>query len=635
MSSGGTPSRRDRSQLRQEGRRRRRRVVWSAGAAVVVLLLAAGGAVAAAMLTNRDDGADTAATQAADTGPIVFPDDEPAAEAGAEPCTTVRVLSSFENAEMVAKLVEGYNAQPRDVEGSCVTVVAQTEKSGVAATDAGANFKDRPEDERPIVWIPDATSWLNVARYSGGGASVPKQGTSLGASHIVLAMPDSLADAIGWIDERPSWSEVFAVADDEEAWADVGRPELGAFKLGKTSPLIASSGEAALLASYGSVAGSIADLTAEQIEDDEVTEEVRQHELATSHYMATPEHFLWHARQAEETGSVADFLSAVIVDEKSVWDYNRGITSRDGVSRVQSTPPVEQLVPIYPTDGFYTADNPAAVLIGPWVDADEKAAGDDFVRYAVTKQGQQIVRDAGYRDLNDEMSPVVQQVGRFTASPHGALQFPGQKVLITAHQAFPEVRKRAQVLFLVDVSGSMAEPIATGDTKLAAAKDAITQALEHFSAGDNVGLAAFSDIDAGPITPGMVGEVADIGPNRTLLLRALGALKPIEFTPLYSAVDAFVAQQAAAFDPDRINAIVLLSDGKNETFAPSVDANQMLANISAHHHHTPVLVFTLAYGADADVATLQAIASATGAHYYDATDPTKVKDVLGDLVTSF
>ena len=61
----------------------------------------------------------------------------------------------------------------------------------------------------------------------------------------------------------------------------------------------------------------------------------------------------------------------------------------------------------------------------------------------------------------------------------------------------------------------------------------------------------------------------------------------------------------------------------------------MLANLGAVHHHAPVLVFTLAYGADADVATLQSIASATGAHYYDATDPTKVGDVLGDLVTSF
>ena len=635
MSSGRVPTRRDRGRLRQESRRRRRRVVWGAGAAVIVLLLAAGGAVAAALLNGQGEPAAAPNTPAANAEPVVFADDEPATTPGDEPCTTVRVLSSLENSEMVTKVVEGYNAQPREVDGSCVTVVTQADKSGIAAEDAAANFKDRPEDERPIVWIPDASSWLQVARYAGAGASVPREGTTVGSSNIVLAMPVAMAEAIGWDAERPSWGDVFDVAGDEEAWADTGHPEWGAFKLGKTSPLIASSGEAALLASYGSSAGSLAELTADEIGDDAMTEEVRQHELSTSHYMATPEHFLWHARQSEEAGSVADFLSAVIVDEKSVWDYNRGITSRDGVTRVQSTPPAEQLMPIYPTDGFYKADNPAAVLTGPWVDEEEAAAAADFVRYAATKQGQQIVRDAGYRDLNGEMSPVVEEVGKFADAPDGALPFPGQKVIIAAHDSFPEVRKRAQVLFLVDVSGSMAEPISTGDTKLAAAKDAITEALGHFAAGDNVGLAAFSDIDAGPITPGMVSEVSDIGPNRTTLLRELGALKPIEFTPLYSAVDAFVAQQAAAFDPDRINAVVLLSDGKNETFAPSVDASQMLANISAHHHHTPVLVFTLAYGADADVATLQAISSATGAHYYDATDPTKVSDVLGDLVTSF
>ena len=61
----------------------------------------------------------------------------------------------------------------------------------------------------------------------------------------------------------------------------------------------------------------------------------------------------------------------------------------------------------------------------------------------------------------------------------------------------------------------------------------------------------------------------------------------------------------------------------------------MLADLQNLHHDSPVLVFTLAYGADADVDALQAISKATGAHYYDATDPTKLRAVLGDLVTSF
>ena len=633
MSVGG-PLRRDRRELRQK--RRRRRTTWLIATGAVLLLVLAGGTLTA-FIVNGQAGApaEAGSTPDAVAEPVVFAEDEPAAASGAAPCTAVSVLSSLENAEMVSRLVAGYNAQPRDVDGSCVTVTTTMDKSGLAAEDATHSFSGLPEDQRPIIWVPDASSWIGLVRATGGGASVPEGGTSLGTSDVVLAMPEALAAAIGWDQERPTWDDVFAAADNEEAWTELGHPEWGTFKLGKTSPLIASSGQAALLASYGSTAGSVSELTRDQILDEEVTEGVRQHELATSHYMATPEHFLWHARQSEDKGSVADFLSAVIVDEKSVWDYNRGITSRDGVNRIESTPPEEKLVPIYPSDGFYVSDNPATVLTGKWVDEAEAAAGEDFVRFAGTKQGQQIVRETGYRDLNGGFDPLVAEVGRFATEPSGGIPFPRSGVIRATHEAFPEVRKRAQVLFLVDVSGSMEETIPGGKTKLAAAKDAITQALGHFTAGDNVGLAAFSAVDDGPVTPGLVSEVADAQDSRAGFLNSLGALRPVEFTPLYAAVAEFAQRRSEDWDPDRINAIVLLSDGKNETMGTTIDAQQMLSNLSAHHDHNPVLIFTLAYGADADVATLQSISSATGAHYYDATDPTKVSDVLGDLVTSF
>ena len=44
---------------------------------------------------------------------IEFPQDEPAATSGAQPCATVRVLSSHENAEMVERL--GASRQYRNV----------------------------------------------------------------------------------------------------------------------------------------------------------------------------------------------------------------------------------------------------------------------------------------------------------------------------------------------------------------------------------------------------------------------------------------------------------------------------------------------------------------------------------------
>ena len=216
------------------------------------------------------------------------------------------------------------------------------------------------------------------------------------------------------------------------------------------------------------------------------------------------------------------------------------------------------------------------------------------------------------------------------------LPLPEQDVVAAVNQAFPEVRKRAQVLFLMDVSGSMDEPISTKTTKLTAAKAAIAKALDHFTAGDKVGLAAFAQSPDGSMVPGNVSPIADVGENRDAFLKALRGLKSMGDTPLYQAVDTFASQQAESWSADRITAIVLLSDGENDTpNARTIGAEKMLANLEAMHHETPVLVFTLAYGADADVLTLQSISGATGAHYYDATDPTKLNAVLGDLVTSF
>ncbi|WP_127473527.1 vWA domain-containing protein [Microbacterium sulfonylureivorans] len=638
MSTQATTAIEERRQRRR--RRRRQFLLWTTVVSIVALVAAIGTVSTLIVSALASEESPSTAEQPAPEPQaelIEFAQDEPAATPGAEPCVTVPVMSSFENADMVAALAAAYNEKPRNVAGSCVTVTTTRDKSGVAASLVAEDFPTHSADTKPTVWLPDASTWLDVAR-SQGATALRADGTSVGSSNVVLAMPAPLAQAVGWDTAPPTWADVFAAAEDADLWSGLGYPEWGAFKLGKTSPLVATSGEAAMFASFGASAGSVAELSPAQVADATVVEEVRQHELATSHYMATPEHFLWHARQAEENGGTsADFLSAVIVDEKSVWDYNRGITSRDGVTRVESDPPQEQLVPIYPTDGHYAADNPAMRLTGDWIDPVEAEAAADFIRFARTAQGQTAVRASGYRDLNGVLDDGVAEVAHVAAAaPAGVLALPDADVVTAVHGAFPDVRKRTNVLFLIDVSGSMDEPIAGSQTKLTAAKNAIALALDHFTAGDEVGLAAFAQSADGSMLPGTVSPVADIGSSRPELLAALDDLSSMGDTPLFQAVDTFAAQQAAGWSPDRINAVVLLSDGENDApNAPTIGAEAMLDNLRALHHTTPVLVFTLAYGADADVATLQSISGATGAHYYDATDPTKVEAVLGDLVTSF
>ena len=599
-------------------------------AAAVVVGLIAAALVLPALLSPGGIGPQSTAPEA--QAEVVLPADRPAASAGADPCIPLNVLASLENADMVRSLAAAYIARPRSVDGKCVSVTVRQEKSGVAAIGIAGGFAAIAAAERPAVWLPDSTAWLRVAEDHAGGA-VRHDGASVARSGIVVAMPASMAQAIGWDTKAPSWAEVLAVSKDPGVWERLGHADWGKFKFGKASPTVSTSGLMGLVASYGVAGGNLRNIQNDQLTQPSVITKVKDGELSTSHYMATPEHFLWHARQADDAGDVSEFLSAVIVDEKSVWDYNRGISSNDGVTKQAGPAPREPLLAIYPSDGVLVADNPAVTVTGDWVSSQQSLAAADFLAYARTEQGQEVVKTTGYRTIQDKVDPAVAGTGHYAQSLQ-PVPLPSADVLVTVQKSFPNVRKRARALFLLDVSGSMGQEIAPGVTRLQGAKNAVTRALDHFTDDDKIGLAAFSHIGDGPLSPGLVSPVSPFGTNKGDLLAQLNALQPVAATPLFEAVGRFAAEQANGYNESEINTIVLLSDGRNDSSHPG-DLKSLTEQLSHQHHSTPVLVFTLAYGADADTESLRAIAKASGAHFYDATDPNRLEAVLGDLVTSF
>ena len=69
------------------------------------------------------------------------------------------------------------------------------------------------------------------------------------------------------------------------------------------------------------------------------------------------------------------------------------------------------------------------------------------------------------------------------------------------------------------------------------------------------------------------------------------------------------------FDPTRINAVVLLTDGRNED-PNNNDLEALLQHLRAGtegENAQPVRIFAIAYGGDADLETLRRIAEATNA----------------------
>ncbi len=87
----------------------------------------------------------------------------------------------------------------------------------------------------------------------------------------------------------------------------------------------------------------------------------------------------------------------------------------------------------------------------------------------------------------------------------------------------------------------------------------------------------------------------------------------------------------AGLDADRINGVVVLSDGRNED-PRNNDLNGLLRELDSELN---VRVFPIAYGADADLGTLTQIAEASRAAVYDASDPSTIDKVFVSVISNF
>ena len=177
-----------------------------------------------------------------------------------------------------------------------------------------------------------------------------------------------------------------------------------------------------------------------------------------------------------------------------------------------------------------------------------------------------------------------------------------------------------------------------GDTKLDLAKQAAIDALDQFKAEDEVALRIFStDISRTPPTDYL--DLVPFGPigHSGSRSRKIRSLVPTQGTPLYTVTNDSYDTMRDTFDPARINAVVLLSDGRNEDPA-NQDFNQLINNLRAGSEGQttrPVRVFTIAYGEDADLNALRRIAEATNAASYDASDASTINQVFTAVISNF
>ncbi len=616
------------SQPGAAGRRSRLPIV--AAIVVGVLLI-----VGIRWFTTRDDGSVTGGATAgggASSAPQLPP---------RQGCSTVTVAASSEKAALLQRIAGTYRDSGRTVDGRCYDIEVTSVASGSAEAALAAGWDEALNGPAPDVWTPAASTWVSLLRSDLTTNDRPNMvpaapPLAVASTPLVLAMPEPMARALGWPDAPIGWSDVLTLARDPQGWATKGHPEWGRFALGKTNPTVSTSGLAATIGTLVAATGTSSDLTRAALQRPDVQQYLKDVETSVIHYGDTTLTYLSNLQRADDADGALGYLSAVAVEEKSVLDYDAGNPSGDPATLGRHPPPKVPLVAVYPKEGTLSSDSPFVILDAPWSSAEKRAGAQDFLDYLLLPEQQKLFTDNFFRTADGVPGePILTSRAVLSGGVRVALNPPAPDVLRDVRALWAQVRKSARVLMVMDVSGSMsADSGAGGKSKLDLAKSAAAKALDQLVDTDQVGLWTFTSQLPTPTT--ITREWVKVGPlgqTRQQITDSIAGLTPLNGTPLYAATKLAAESMNTTMDPASINAVVVLTDGRNDY--TDNDLNGLIGQLQASAREHGVRVFTIAYGPDADLATLQQIAESSQAAAYDAREPATIDQVFADVLSNF
>jgi Ca-activated chloride channel homolog len=598
--------------------------------ALIVVVVVAGAGVGGYLLLNR-----------------------PAAEAScASGHVPLRVVADPDEAALLTQMARQYANTAPLVGDRCVDVSVRSLDSPEAMAALATGWTDPSLGARPDVWVPASSSWASELELQLAAARTPSvlpaERPSIATSPLVIAMPKPMAQALGWPRQMLGWSDLVGALGKTQGWGAFGHPEWGQFKLGKTDPKLSEAGLGALLGAGLAVAGQGKPITLQQLASKAPDLGLMMLEVSRSpgDEADTASTLLANLRRADDGGDALKYLSAVPLSEKSVWDYNQGKPIDDPSLSSPRPKPKVPLAAIYPKDGTLLSDYPWMVLRAPWVDDDKRSAATDFLLYLKTPAVQAQFQAAGFRSARGQPgSSINEQGGLLPSQPTRVLPMPPPQMLAATLKGWDQTKRVANLLAVYDVSGSMGEPVpGTGLTKMDLVKQAAQSSLRLFTTESNIGVWEFSSrldgshdwrqrVSIGPITGPMPG-----GKVRLDLLRAqLARLKPTNGdTGLYDTALAAYQNLKEHYVPDRLNLVVLFTDGKNDDPDGGISLSQLLERLrEGQRDDRKVRILTFAYGPDADASALTQISEATGGKLFLSPNPTDIERVFVTALANF
>jgi Ca-activated chloride channel homolog len=490
---------------------------------------------------------------------------------GPQPTLTIAV--SPEKAELFTQLVNDFNAKKlKSSNGAELRLATQSlEPQDMIDAALAGNFQALSPDSS--IWLDQLDRQYQAAQNSSAG--LVGQTVRYAVSPVVIAMWRDAAQRLGWPQKSIGWNDLLNEASLNKD-----------FKWSHPSTSSAS-GLLATLAEFYAATGKTRGLTIDDVKSPQAQQYVNALEKTVRYYGEGEASI---AKNVADKGR--DYLDAFVASEQIVINANQ----KPGVD----------LVAVYPNEGSLWQDHPLALLEAPGLSDLNRETFSAFASYITSPEAQQAILAKGYRpaDLNIKIdgasSPINEKNGADPTKPQTSLQVPSAAVLDVVRDSWLANKRRTNVELVVDTSGSM-----EGD-KLDNVKEALTTFLDQIKSDDErVGLIEFYN-DVSELV-----RINELKNNRSALVRAVDALDAGGNTALLDGVAAAYDRLQKLNDPSRINAIVVMTDGKEN--ASAISLKQLVANLQqGNQHGVPVTIFAIAYGDDADMDTLQAMSDATG-----------------------
>ncbi|HEX9115862.1 MAG TPA: VWA domain-containing protein [Anaerolineae bacterium] len=496
------------------------------------------------------------------------------------------IAYSPEKAALVKSLADKFNAKnlrTPDRQTMQVLLVEKTPDQMVSEALSGPSFQ---------AINPDSSLWVDQLnrRYAAAqaGPATPTAGqipsrlvgdpVRYAITPIVIAAWDDTARKLGWPNQPVGWSTLQNLAKSDPN-----------FKWNHSSTGTAS-GLLATLAEFYAGAGVQRGLTADQAQDKKTLDFVTGVEKTVRYY---GEGELAVVQRAAKDGP--KYLDAFVVSEQLVVALNTGAFGKAP----------SHLVAIYPAEGTLWADHPLALLETPDVTANQRRTFQAFREFLAGQDVQSAILAAGYRpaDLNIPLgqsgSPLTAANGVDPKQPQTTLQLPSADVVSAVQNVFTLTKRKTNVFLVVDTSGSMS------GTKLNNVKEALKTFIGEIpSDQESLGLVEFNTSVVNII------ELKPLAENRGPLLQSINGMRAGGNTALYDAVRTAYERLQQNNDPARINAIVVMTDGIEN--ASHIGLQPLVNEIKTGNQKLQVVIFTIGYGNDADMRTLQQLADAGG-----------------------